>query len=233
MPQQDCVADAGGGLKGVDVVAGTREADDPELHRAFGSSAPAGLPIESAPADSAISQSSISGLVSRRSHIAGKPPDRRRRARSAGRRARCARRRSRAPVAPLHRLALRIEDSRLGRTRTRPSSRSLQPGVERVAGDPLYASMYFSRVRCTTSSGISGAGGLRSQPVEDAQSRTNCLSSSAASARARTGRLARSARSPACTLVAERQLPVLVEAELELGVGQDDPALRACSAAAL
>src|SRR5689334_11622424 len=75
------------------------------------------------------------------------------------------------------RLALRIEDSRFGpdedprphRVRFNQSSK----------GSPVirsYASTYFSRVRATTSSGIGGAGGLRSQPVEEAQSRTNCLS---------------------------------------------------------
>ena len=36
--------------------------------------------------------------------------------------------------------------------------------------------MYFARVLATISAGIAGAGGLRSQPVPEAQSRTNCLS---------------------------------------------------------
>src|SRR5262249_29832410 len=46
-------------------------------------------------------------------------------------------------------------------------------------GSPVtrsYASTYLARVRSTTSSGIAGAGGVRSQPVDDAQSRTYCLS---------------------------------------------------------
>ena len=39
-----------------------------------------------------------------------------------------------------------------------------------------YASRYRAAVLATTSSGIAGAGGRRSQPLAVAQSRTGCLS---------------------------------------------------------
>src|SRR5581483_12146741 len=61
VPQKHRIADAAGGLKSVDVVAGTGEADDPELHRV----------VSAISGASSISQSSISGFVSRRSHISG------------------------------------------------------------------------------------------------------------------------------------------------------------------
>src|SRR3984885_1844228 len=59
VPQEHGFADARRCLEGIDVVAGAGEADDPELH--------AGSPVS----PSSISQSSISGFVSSRSHIAG------------------------------------------------------------------------------------------------------------------------------------------------------------------
>ena len=77
-------------------------------------------------------------------------------------------------------LPLRVEDACLGPdqyTRAHQSRLGASEPVGEVS--PVmrsYASTYFARVRATTSSGISGAGGVLSQPVEDAQSRTNCLS---------------------------------------------------------
>jgi hypothetical protein len=81
-------------------------------------------------------------------------------------------------------------------------------------------------VPATTSSGIAGAGGVLSQPLCEAQSRTYCLSKLGcprpglvAVGRPVARRVGRE------HLVADDQLVLGIEAELELRVGEDHPAL--------
>ena len=85
--------------------------------------------------------------------------------------------------------------------------------------------MYFERVCMTTSSGSSGPGAVLSQPVCSQKSRTNCLSKlscarpgSYASAGQKREESGVSASSPST------RSPLGVEPELELRVGDDDPA---------
>ena len=77
-------------------------------------------------------------------------------------------------------------------------------------------------VPAITASGIAGAGGCLSQPLPAAQSRTYCLSKlgcDASDLEALRRPVARGVRRQ--HLVAEHQRAVLVEPELELGVGED------------